>query len=139
MPKFKHMMYEWLGVDKVELAVTAELLLRGEQTLGELRGRAARMEPIADLGALRPIIQSLIEKGLVVALTPEGRGQVAFIHDDIALHLVRSAKADRPAVSLHLYARPFDACNCYCPETGEVTRKELTNYSVRGELVAQGV
>jgi uncharacterized protein YceH (UPF0502 family) len=74
--KYKHCLYDWLGVDKAELAVMAELLLRGEQTVGELRGRAARMEPIADLHALRPILQSLIEKGLVLELTPEGRGQI---------------------------------------------------------------
>lgn len=76
VPKYKHLAYEWLGVDKYELAVMAELLLRGEQTIGELRGRAARMEPIADLGALKPILQSLVSKGLVVELTPAGRGQV---------------------------------------------------------------
>ena len=52
--KYKHCLYEWLGVDKVELAVFAELLLRGEQTVGELRGRASRMEPVADLNALPP-------------------------------------------------------------------------------------
>jgi len=76
VPKYKHLAYEWLGVDKYELAVMAELLLRGEQTIGELRGRAARMEPIADLGALKPILQALVAKGLVVELTPAGRGQV---------------------------------------------------------------
>ncbi len=27
--RFRHLAYEWLGVDKVELAVMAELLLRG--------------------------------------------------------------------------------------------------------------
>ena len=74
--KFKHRMYDWLGVSKVELAVMAELLLRGEQTVGELRGRAARMEPIADMNTLRPILQSLVDKELVLELTPEGRGQV---------------------------------------------------------------
>ncbi len=47
--KYRHYLYDWLGVDKVEMAVMVELLLRGEQTVGELRGRAARMEPIADL------------------------------------------------------------------------------------------
>ncbi len=74
--KYRHYLYEWLGVDKVELAVMTELLLRGDQTVGELRGRAARMEPIADLAALRPVLDSLKAKGLVVALTPEGRGHV---------------------------------------------------------------
>ena len=74
--KFRHQMYQWLGVDKVELAVMAELLLRGEQTVGELRGRASRMEPIASAAELRPILQSLIAKRLVIELTPEGRGQI---------------------------------------------------------------
>ncbi|MCE5302817.1 MAG: YceH family protein [Planctomycetaceae bacterium] len=74
--KYRHYLYEWLGVDKVELAVMTELFLRGDQTVGELRGRASRMEPIADLAALRPVVDSLKAKGLVVALTPEGRGHV---------------------------------------------------------------
>jgi uncharacterized protein YceH (UPF0502 family) len=53
-----------------------ELLLRGDQTEGELRGRASRMDAIADLNALRSLLQSLIAKKLVVSLTPEGRGHV---------------------------------------------------------------
>ena len=63
--KYRHLLYEWLGVDKVELAVMAELLLRGEQTLGELRGRAARMEPIKGVSELQPIVDGLREKGLI--------------------------------------------------------------------------
>jgi hypothetical protein len=74
--KYRHYLYEWLGVEKVELAVMTELLLRGDQTTGELRTRAARMESIADLAALRPVVDSLKAKGLVVSLTPEGRGHV---------------------------------------------------------------
>ncbi len=74
--RFRHYLYEWLGVEKAELAVMAELLLRGAQTEGELRGRAARMEPLADLNALRPILQSLEQKGIVVSLSPAGRGHV---------------------------------------------------------------
>jgi uncharacterized protein YceH (UPF0502 family) len=76
VPRFRHFAYEWLGVNKVELAVMAELLLRGSQTEGELRGRAARMEPIADVAALRPVLESLVSKRLVVSLTSMGRGHV---------------------------------------------------------------
>jgi len=72
--RFRHYSYEWMGVDKAELSVMAELLLRGAQTEGELRGRVARMEPLPDLNALRPLLTSLKAKGLVLALTPEGRG-----------------------------------------------------------------
>lgn len=76
VPKYRHMMYEWMGVDKAEAAVMTELLLRGPQTIGELRGRAARMEPIADVSALRPIMDSLIQKRLLLSLTAAGRGQI---------------------------------------------------------------
>src|SRR5918994_6764617 len=74
--KFRHLLYDWLGVDKVELAVMTELLLRGAQTLGELRGRAARMEPIKDVGELQPIVDRLRQKGLLIYLTAPGRGGV---------------------------------------------------------------
>ncbi len=76
VPRYRHFMYEWLGVDKTEIAVMTELLLRGEQTEGELRGRVARMEPIADLPALRAVLDALKAKGLVISLSPEGRGHV---------------------------------------------------------------
>lgn len=74
--KYRHHAYEWLGVEKAELAIMAELLLRGEQTVGELRGRAARMDPIPDLAALKPLVESLLKKGLMLELTPPGRGQI---------------------------------------------------------------
>jgi uncharacterized protein len=74
--KFRHRGYEWLGVERAELAVMAELLLRGAQTLGELRVRAARMEPIADLPALKPVVDALMKRGLMIELTPSGRGQM---------------------------------------------------------------
>lgn len=74
--KYRHYIYAWMNIDKYEAAVMTELLLRGEQTLGELRGRAARMEDIPDQSALKPVLQRLMEKQLVIPLTPEGRGQV---------------------------------------------------------------
>ena len=79
MQKYRHYLYEWLGVSKIELSVMIELLLRGPQTEGELRGRVSRMDPIDDLNALRELLTSLKTKGLVLPLTPEGRGQV-FTH-----------------------------------------------------------
>ncbi len=74
--KYKHLAYEWMGVDKTELAVLAELLLRGAQSLGDLRARASRMEPIEDVNALKVIIDRLVERGLMLELTPSGRGQI---------------------------------------------------------------
>jgi hypothetical protein len=74
--RYRHLMYQWLGVEKVELAVMAELLLRGAQKLGELRGRAARMEPLRDMAALQPHLDALETKKLIEYLTPRGRGCV---------------------------------------------------------------
>lgn len=76
VPKYKHHAYEWLGVDRTEIAVLAELLLRGAQPVGELRARAARMAPIEDQAALKPVLDALVARGLVLELTPPGRGQV---------------------------------------------------------------
>ena len=78
--RWRHLLYEAWRVEKVELAVLAELLLRGPQTEGELRGRASRMEPIDDLDALRRLLKPLAERRLIVYLTPEGRRGTALTH-----------------------------------------------------------
>jgi uncharacterized protein YceH (UPF0502 family) len=78
--RWRHLLYEAWKADKVELAVVGELLLRGPQTEGELRGRASRMEPIDDLDALRTILKRLAERKLVMYLTPEGRRGTVVTH-----------------------------------------------------------
>jgi len=78
--KFRHVVYDAWKVDKVQLAVLGELLLRGAQSEGDLRGRASRMEPIPDLETLRSIVKTLAERGLVVYLTPEGRRGTTLTH-----------------------------------------------------------
>ncbi len=76
LPRYRHLAYEWLGVGKEELAIMGELFLRGEQTEGDLRGRVSRMDPIPDLDALRGHLDRLAEKGLVIWLSPPGRGRM---------------------------------------------------------------
>jgi uncharacterized protein YceH (UPF0502 family) len=78
--KWRHNLYDVFQVNKVELAVLAELLLRGPQTEGELRGRASRMEPIADLETLREVLRPLAERKLIVFLGPEGRRGTLLTH-----------------------------------------------------------
>jgi uncharacterized protein len=78
--RWRHGLYEAWQVGKVELAILAELLLRGAQTEGELRGRASRMEPIEDLDTLRSILKPLAERRLIVYLTPEGRRGTVLTH-----------------------------------------------------------
>lgn len=78
--RWRHALYDAWAVNKVELAVLAELLLRGPQSLGDLRGRASRMEPIETLEALRDILKPLVERTLVVWLTPENRRGAMLTH-----------------------------------------------------------
>lgn len=62
--RYTHAAAETLGLPRPSLAVLAELLLRGPQAPGELRGRASRMAPIDSLEALQEILDRLQAKGL---------------------------------------------------------------------------
>jgi uncharacterized protein YceH (UPF0502 family) len=107
VPKYKHLAYEWLGVSPVEVAVLAELLLRGPQSLGDLRGRAARMEAIEDLAALKPVVDGLLERHLVVEITPPGRGQL--VSHDLYPPEERQALLGRNGRSAHERIAPAQA------------------------------
>ena len=75
--RWRHQLYELWRVTKVEMAVMAELLLRGPQSEGDLRGRASRMEEIADLDELRGLLKTLADRKLVVYVSGAGgRGAV---------------------------------------------------------------
>ncbi len=104
VPKYKHHAYEWLGVSKPEIAVMTELLLRGAQPLGDLRARAARMEPIADLAALKPIVDALLERGLMIELSAPGRGQMVshnlYLPQELAELKAQHSGHTRPQVSV---------------------------------------
>ena len=57
--KYTHRLIETLGVDTPELALLCELLLRGPQTPGELRGRASRMHPFASPAEVKIALDGL--------------------------------------------------------------------------------
>jgi uncharacterized protein YceH (UPF0502 family) len=66
--KYRHLLDEALGIDKTEQAVLAVLLLRGDQTPGELKQRTERMQGFADLAELQDVLTQLIDRGLVAQL-----------------------------------------------------------------------
>jgi len=77
--RWRHNLYEAWKVTKPELALLAELLLRGPQTAAEARSRASRMEPL-DHETATAAIQRLVEQGLIVWLTPENRRGAVLTH-----------------------------------------------------------
>ncbi len=60
--RFRHNAMDTLHVRGGELAILAELLLRGPQTQGELRGRASRMQPMDSLDVVRDMLRALSER-----------------------------------------------------------------------------
>jgi uncharacterized protein len=68
--RFKHSAGTVWQLTPGELAVMAELMLRGAQMPGELRGRADRMSPFETLEALATTLETLRQKGFVRRLEP---------------------------------------------------------------------
>ena len=66
--KYRHLLDEALGLPGDELSVLTVLMLRGDQTPGELRQRAERMHAFPDQAALQAALARLIERDLAVQL-----------------------------------------------------------------------
>jgi uncharacterized protein YceH (UPF0502 family) len=102
--KFRHNAATILAIEKPQLAVLAELLVRGPQQPGELRGRASRMSPIESLAALAEILGPMLEAGLVVRLDPTpGTRAERYAH---TLSGAIAAAATRPAAVVLTPAPP---------------------------------
>lgn len=70
VPKHAHRFSERMNLGRRELAVMCELMLRGPQTVGELRNRGARMYEFGDLDEVESCLRGLSEweDALVVRL-----------------------------------------------------------------------
>lgn len=75
-PKYEHNLKDTADFSASELALLCELLLRGPQTAGELRGRSARLLEFGGLAAVEHTLQKLIahERGPFVAELPRRPG-----------------------------------------------------------------
>jgi uncharacterized protein YceH (UPF0502 family) len=60
--KYEHRLQEAYNFTRHEIAILAELLLRGPQTPGELRSRADRMHKFDDLGIAQSTLQRLMKR-----------------------------------------------------------------------------
>jgi hypothetical protein len=81
--KYEHRLQEAYNFTRHEIALLAELLLRGPQTPGELRSRADRMHKFDDLGIVQSTLQRLMkrEPPLVVLLPRQpGTKEARYAH-----------------------------------------------------------
>src|SRR6202035_2201246 len=60
--KFGHRLGEQLNLGRREVALLCVLMLRGPQTVGELRGRTERMHDFADLDEVTRVLESLASR-----------------------------------------------------------------------------
>jgi uncharacterized protein len=73
--KYEHRLQEAYNFTRHETAILAELLLRGPQTPGELRGRAGCMHTFDDLGIVLTTLRKLMEREpALVKLLPRQPG-----------------------------------------------------------------
>ena len=81
--KYEHRLQEAFNFRRDETAVICELLLRGPQTPGELRGRAERMHRFNDLAEVQSTLQRLIQRDppLVAMLARQpGTKEARYMH-----------------------------------------------------------
>ena len=83
VPKYKHILDKVYELDAPETAVLCVLMLRGAQTLGELRERTGRLYEFSGLGEVSETLDGLMRKDepLVVKLERQpGQKEVRYAH-----------------------------------------------------------
>jgi uncharacterized protein len=83
VPKYKHMAREVYQLSPPELAALCVLMLRGPQTVGEVRGRSGRLHEFADLREVEETLEGLARRDdpLVTKLPRQaGRKEARYAH-----------------------------------------------------------
>jgi len=83
VPKYKHMLPDVYELEPSETAVICVLLLRGAQTLGELRERTGRLYEFHGLGDVNETLDALLKRDepLIVKLERQpGQKEARFAH-----------------------------------------------------------
>ena len=105
--KYRHVLDEALGIEDDRLSVLAVLLLRGPQTLNELRTRTERLHAFESTDELESALEGLAASGLAERragsreprwaqlLSPSGHGDLATSEESVT----RSEDHDDPGLS----------------------------------------
>jgi uncharacterized protein len=91
--KFAHRLGESLNLGRREMALLCVLMLRGPQTVGELRGRTERMHDFADLDEVTRVLESMASREAGALVAPASRGRWMQLMGD---------PADAPAEAGHV-------------------------------------
>lgn len=100
VPKYRHNLAQKLYLEPDELAILCELLLRGAQTVGELRNRCERMHDFKSLESVDEVLQLLINRKqpLILKLPRQpGRKENRFAHLLCGMPVIEESSSSYPA------------------------------------------
>ena len=138
VPKYKHMMREVYALSPQELAVVCVLMLRGPQTVGEIRGRTGRLYEFAELREVEETLDALARRDepLVVKLPRQpGRKDARYAHtlsgtpafeetpDDSAAHTISRVSSSTRAAEGERVARLEAEVEALRGEVAELRRQ----------------
>ena len=101
VPKYKHMLPSVYELEPSGIAVMCVMMLRGAQTLGELRTRTERLYDFSNLGEVQETLDGLIRRDepLVIRLPVQpGQKEARFAHllsGDVDIEALAAAQAVR--------------------------------------------
>lgn len=131
VPKYRHNLMQKLYLEPNELAILCELLVRGPQTIGELRTRAERMHPFPSLETVEEALDSMIERQapLVLKLPRQpGRKESRFCHLLAGIPQSEDAYQEGP---------PPEAARLHVEETdSRITKLEETVKQLQQDVLA---
>ncbi len=130
VPKYRHLLAEKMGLMPAEQAIICELLVRGPQTVGELRTRGERMYPFGELAAVEEVLNELMvrETPLITLMARQpGRkeGRYAQLFSGIPESVEESSEA-----------RPEAARQRVVAENERITKLEEEVAELRSEVIA---
>ena len=134
VPKYKHMMREVFGLSPQELAVVCVLMLRGPQTVGEVRGRTGRLYEFAELREVEETLEALARRDepLVVKLPRQtGRKEARYAH---LLSGPPAFEEPGEEQTPHASARASSSSSSRAAEGERVARLEAEVEALRGEV-----
>ena len=128
VPKYRHILAEKLRLSPAELAVLAELLVRGPQTVGELRTRGERMHPFAELAAVEEVLAELQARTpSLVTLLPRQPGRKEQRYAQLF--------AGEPELAADEHAPPSEGARLkVMAEDGRIAKLEEEVASLRAEV-----
>ncbi len=111
--RWKRQVRDRLGIDTLQEAVLAELMLRGPQTAAELRSRCARMKPFESLEAMQNVLESMMKP------VAAGDGEVG---RDALVRRIPAAPGERAERWAQTLAPQAHAVAAAAGRAGEVSR-----------------